>query len=468
MNEEPIILKFGGTSVASRDSILTIVEIVKQQLETRPILVVSAVSGITESLLSLKTATSEEQDLIINSIRNTHLKLVEDLFSEFITRARVMEYIEAQLKAIRSVVSKKGLTNADLDELVSFGEIISSFIISQVLEAGGISSEQVVATRLIVTDNNFQQADFLPIETQKEVKKVLGRLISRKIVPVITGFIGSTKDGHITTLGRGGSDYSASIIGYCMEAKEVQIWTDVDGIYTADPKVVPSSRLISQISYKEASEMANFGAKVLHPKTIKPVIQKNIPVRVLNTFNPSGLGTLITAGSESTMGLKAISFKRRVTLVNIHSVEMLLARGFLAKVFEIFASKNMSVDLVSVSEVNVSVTLDNVDHLDDAVAQLERFAKVSINSNFGIVSLVGEQVASTAHIIREISDLFDEYDISIKMISLGASDTNISLVLEALQIDEAVRVIHDQILLKRVPKSSPVRIQPSFAHSLRR
>lgn len=465
--ESPIVAKFGGTSVATKDAILTIVEIVRRSLASRPVLVVSAISGITDALLALSQVPKARIKVSIGSIRQIHINLVNDLFSDLEIRSEVMNYVDEQLKKVEEVVQRDNLTPPDMDELVSFGEIISSYIITQVLQANGINAEQVISSRIIVTDDNFMQAEFLPEETERNARTILRPILQRGIVPVITGFIGSTRDGQTTTLGRGGSDYSASIIGYCLGAKEVQIWTDVDGIYTADPKTVLSAQLIPEISYREASEMATFGAKVLHPRTIKPAIQKNISVRILNTFNPDGPGTLITANT-GTEGLKAISFMRKTTLINIYSVDMLLARGFLARIFEIFANRNISIDLVSVSEVSVSVTLDSFGQLNEAIKDLERFCTVSVNSNFGIISLVGEKITTAQHLIRDVSELFHQNSIPIRMISLGASDTNISLVLDTDQIEDAVRLIHDKILI-RVSNNiyaHQIELQPNFVHAM--
>jgi len=267
-------------------------------------------------------------------------------------------------------------------------------------------------------------------------------------VPVVTGFIGKTKDGRTATLGRGGSDYSASIIGYALKSKEIQIWTDVDGIYTSDPRVVKNAKLLPQVSYREASEMAAFGAKVLHPRTIRPAIEKNIPVRILNTFHPEARGTLVSP-RPIKKGLKVIAFKRKVTLITIYSAAMLFSRGFLARVFEIFAEQNISVDLVSVSEVSVSVTLDNNENLGRALSELEKISRITVHRDgFGVISLIGEEVVSARNLLNDVSALFNN-KIPIRMISMGASDINISLVLPAEKVVRAVQLIHNKILLKK-------------------
>ena len=443
-----IIAKFGGTSVASAERIRTILGIVQSQLHRRPVIVVSAVSGVTDTLLSLAQVSESQVETAIEGIRQVHERLVNDLFSQEDTRLRVMDYIDEKLREIKSTALKRNLTLEDRDELVSYGETMSSFIIAAFFNSQGIKAKQVIASELIVTDGNFTQAEFLPSETEEKTQRIITPLVEEGIVPVVTGFMGATKEGKITTLGRGGSDYSASILGFALDAEEIQIWTDVDGVYSADPRVVKSARLIPEISYREASEMAAFGAKVLHPRTIRPAIQKNIPIRVLNTFNPDAAGTFIT-GENVTQGLKAVSFKRRTTLVNIYSATMLFSKGFLAKIFEVFSRENISIDLVSVSEVSVSVTLDNDQNLLQAIKELEGFTNVSVSHDFGMISLIGEGLMSSQDVLREVSELFHSNKMPIRMVSLGASDINISLVLNAQDIEKAANLVHDQLLLRR-------------------
>lgn len=281
--ERPIVAKFGGTSVASKEAILTVVEIVRCLIR-RPVLVVSAVSGITDALLKRQ----------IELVRTVHERLVNELFPDIGTRLEIIDYVNQQLKIIGEISKKANLSPAETDRLVSFGEIISSYIISKVLQAHGIASEQVIATKMIVTDDNFTKAEFLLQETQENVRNILRPLIEKGIVPVVTGFIGSTRNGKVTTLGRGGSDYSASIIGFCLKASEIQIWTDVDGVYTANPRIVKNAQLLPVVSYEQALLLAESGAKVLHPKTMGPALKGDIPIRVLNTFNIQNSGTLVT------------------------------------------------------------------------------------------------------------------------------------------------------------------------------
>lgn len=443
-----IVIKFGGTSVATKEAVLAIVAIVKRHRKANPVVVVSAIRGVTKALLALAKCRKGEISGRISAIRAVHEKLVTDVFPAASDVSDIMEYAGAQLARAEELARGGKFTPERMDALVSAGEIISSHIIAYALRTHGVDSEQVISTEIVATDDTFMQAEFLPKETEKSARKILAPLIRRGIVPVVTGFLGCAKDGRTTTLGRGGSDYSASIIGRSLNAKEIQIWTDVDGIFTADPRVVKHARIIKGISYREASEMAAFGAKVLHPRTIRPAVEKNIPVRVLNTFNLGAKGTLVSPRRTGT-GLKAIAFKKNVVLVNVYSDAMLFSRGFLARMFEIFARHQISIDLVSVSEVSVSVTLDSNGTLDTAVKELETFSKVSVHKDsFGVISLIGEGIVSTRDIMTDVSAQFSRHRIPLRMISMGASDINISLVIPAADVVRAANMAHDTFLNK--------------------
>ncbi len=442
-----VILKFGGTSVASSKRILTLCEVVQKELPRKPVLVVSALSGVTDLLLALLNASKSNSGKIIKKLREIHVALIHELFINSQLHNEVLKYVDDKLVELNTLLRKKNKEASFSDQVISFGEILSSFLIAQALNEFGLKATQIIATDLIVTNDNFGSADFEPKVTEVQVKKFLSPLIKQGVIPVVTGFIGATKNGEVTTLGRGGSDYSASILGYTLRAREVQIWTDVDGVYTADPRVVKSAKVIDQISYKEASEMATFGAKVLHPRTIRPAIERNIPVRVLNTFKVDSPGTLITQNNGRSQGLKSIAFKRKATLINIYSTDMLFSKGYLAKIFNIFSEENISIDLVSVSEVSVSVTLDDHPRINNVVTKLKSFASVSHTNSVGMVSLIGEDLIQSTHVLTDVSILLHQYKIPIKMLSFGASNINISFVVDSDNIDKAVKLIHNQILL---------------------
>lgn len=441
-----IIAKFGGTSVSTKERIETICEIVRNE-KRQPIVVVSAIRGVTDLLLSLTTASMSEQEQLLHKIEQIHIYLIGSSWKN--APLELSEYIKNCMGEIRKLLRHKRREASLQDAIVSYGEIMSAFIISNALSTSGIPAKPVIATELIVTDDSFGSAEFLPKQTSQKAKKVLLPLIKKGVVPVVTGFIGSTILGKVTTLGRGGSDYSAAILGFALHADEIQIWTDVDGIFTSDPRFVEGAKVLSNVSYREASELAAFGAKVLHPRTIRPAISAAIPVRVLNTLNPTANGTLIKEKSLKDNHVAAIAAKKKITLVNLYSTDMLLSRGFLARVFSIFAKHNISVDLVSVSEVSVSVSLDNDENLEKALLELQEFTQVTASHNFGMVSLIGEGIVGIQNIMKNIFSVLDQYTIMVKMISLGATDINISLVLASSQVDEAVAVLHKAMILKK-------------------
>ncbi len=448
-----IIVKFGGTSLATAARIKTVCSIVKKELDKKPVLVVSAISGVTDLLLA--GVAFKSKGSAISEIKKIHKKLINDLFRGQ-KQKEVSGYVDFKLIEISKLLNKLRYKKSDVDKIAAFGEIMSSYIITQALEAFGIKAQQVVASDLIVTDNNFGHAEFLPEPTALKIRNILTPLLQENVVPVITGFIGATRNGEITTLGRGGSDYSATIIGLCQKASEIQIWTDVDGVFTADPKIVKRAKLLKQVSYKEASELAAFGAKVLHPRTIKPAIKGNIPVRVLNTLNPSGCGTLICPKPDLLNPITAISYKKKVSLVNIYSTEMLFTEGFLARIFRVFTKHNISVDLVSVSEVSVSVTLENGENLEAGVRDLSKFSSVSLHRNLGMVSLIGEGIVTSTRTIRRIFEILDDNKILVRMVSLGATDINVSLVVKYDQVEKAVNTLHNKLLIKKMNEVSNI------------
>ena len=285
-----IICKFVGTSVSSPIPIKTIQKIVKHHGNDHVVVVVSALSGVTDLLLSLSTGASVQ--MTIKKIRDIHYSLVKSIWTHESEVRKIMLHIDR----IRMQIKKHSETTthkSKIDRLMAYGEIMSSYIIAQALEKVRIHAYQIIASDIIVTDSHFGSADFLPRETKQAVTKMLGPLLKKNIVPVVTGFIGAAKDGRVTTLGRGGSDYTAAILGFCLDAKEVQIWTDVDGMYTSDPRKEKNARLIPEISYQQAFMMASNGAKVLHPRTVMPAEQAQIPIRILNTFCPEKPGTII-------------------------------------------------------------------------------------------------------------------------------------------------------------------------------
>jgi aspartate kinase len=442
-----IVLKFGGTSVSTKERIQTICDIVSSKRSQQPIVVVSAIRGITDLLLSLLSANKTQQKDILHQIEIMHIKLVQSYFGN--DSEDIVAFVKKCVGELKGILQTSANEKELADKIVSYGEILSSYIIAAALRHNGIIAKQIIASQLIVTNNNFTNADFIPDKTKEKIKKVLVPVVEKNVVPVVTGFIGATTNGKVTTLGRGGSDYSAAIVGYGLSVDEIQIWTDVDGIYTADPRIVPTAILLPDVTYREASELAAFGGKILHPRTIRPAISAGIPVRVLNTLNPESHGTMIETTQSRMLRITAVASKKKVMLINLYSTDMLLHKGFLERIFGVFARHDISVDLVSVSEVSVSVTLDNTDNLQNALDELTQFTSVSTRET-GIVSIIGENIVAIPEIMRNIFTVLSVANIHVHMISLGASAINISVVINTDDVSTVVRLLHDSVLVRTV------------------
>ena len=322
--------------------------------------------------------------------------------------------------------------------MLSFGERLSTTLLYYRALDEGVNAEYIDAREIVKTDDSFSSARLLEKESYREIKKTVrpskGRLI------ITQGFIASTLNGITTTLGRGGSDYTATIVGAALGADEVQIWTDVNGIMTCDPRLVNKAKTLKEISYKEAQELAYFGARVIHPATIQPAIEKNIPVVVKNTQNPKAAGTRIIS-SETGKGVKAIAFKKGITVINVISSRMLLAFGFLKKIFEIFEKYKTSVDLISTSEVSVSITVDNTFSIKNITEELSLIGSVSVEEKNTIVSLVGLGVWKRPETLSLVFNALKT--IPIRMVSLGSSDINLSFVVPDKRADETVQLLHN-------------------------
>ena len=432
-----IVMKFGGTSVGGADEIRNVAEIIKSNLGRKPIVVVSAVKKITDKLIELANLAKEGNgDETFSTIKSIHYGILERLSLE--KKLLDSDFNELQ-KAVKSVNGKM-LDAKTLDLFQSFGERMSSKIVAAQLSKNNMEAQAFNAFDLgLITNSDFGNAEPLE-EAYNNLDKNITKL---NVVPVITGFIGKTVNGEITTLGRGGSDYTAGIIGAAINASEIQIWTDVDGIMSADPKIVGNARTLEQVSFAEASELAYFGAKVLHPKTIIPAMEKNIPVRVLNTFNPKGSGTLILNEVEkSNQTVKAITSKRNITLIHVNSKRMLGAYGFLARLFDVFYKYKQSVDVVSTSEVSVSMTTDNGKNVEDIASDLKGIADVKVLKNKAVICVVGEGMRNAPGVSGRVFSVLGKNKINIEMISQGASEINITFVVDGKDAENAVKVLH--------------------------
>jgi aspartate kinase len=442
-------MKFGGTSVADADAIDNVTRIITARLDLAPVVVVSAMGGVTDALLaSVMTAADGQADEAIASLKNTfrrHKAVAEQLLSEAVADAFKIQVDDAAnhiAELLRASAADPVGRPATHDAVLAYGELLSSSLVAKVLSHRGVEARQVDARRCLLTNDEFGAATPLLNETYEETQSILAPLFGARIVPVLGGFIGATLEGKTTTLGRGGSDYTAALVGAALGASEIQIWTDVTGVLTADPRVVPDAQTVERLSYSEAAELAYFGAKVLHPKTIQPAIEDRIPVRICNSREPDQTGTLVGPQTETTpRTVKAIAHKSGVTTVQITSARMLGAYGFLRALFEVFERYRTAVDVVTTSEVSVSLSLDDASALPAIVEELNSLGTVRVEKGRAIICVVGEGLRGTPGIAARVFSTIS--DINVTLISQGASSINFTFAIEEERVKEAVRRLHD-------------------------
>lgn len=453
-----IVMKFGGTSVESAAAIDRVAKIVKSRLAEKPVVVVSAMSKFTDQLVAMANAAgagdrAKALELSLKA-RERHYQAVSELLA-----TAVFTDLHSELEGdfnglddlLRGISAVGELTPRTTDNVTSFGERVNAKIVAAAFEVRGIKSKRVNSRKVIVTDNTFTKAVPQFDETNDRLQEIVKPLLDQAFVPVMGGFIGATKDGIPTTIGRGGSDFSAAIVGAGLDAERIEIWTDVDGMKTTDPNMCSNALRIKNIGFEEAAELAYFGAKVLHPSTLLPAIQKNIPVLVLNSRNPSNEGTVITARAPHCRNpFKAIAAKKRITIIDIVATRMLGAHGFLRSVFEVFDKHRCPVDVVSTSEVSVSLTVDSNEAIPAIAAGLQALGDVKYEGRKAIVCLVGENIRETPGIAGKVFSALS--DINIRMISQGASEINLTFVIEEDEVPKAVRKLHDMFFADPDPE----------------
>ena len=452
-------MKFGGTSVADRAAIERLMAIVRAQRQAGaqqeggdprgPIVVVSALSGVTDRLLGVAAqAGAGDTEGARSSLRELHQRhlTVAEVVTDPGLRAQTMAELEREFAELERVVGAlsvlREVSPRWMDTIAAAGEILSSRVVAAALNAHALPAGWVDARRAVITDGAHQAAAPQFLETTAALMTHADPLLASGRIPVIGGFVGATRDGVTTTLGRGGSDYSAAIVGACLGVAEIQIWTDVDGMLTSDPRIVKDPQVVPHISFAEASELAYFGAKVLHPATIQPAVARNIPVRILNSKRANARGTLITADRPSTdRPLTAVASKKGVTVVDITSTRMLMAHGFLSRLFSVFDRFKTPVDVVTTSEVSVSVTVDDTRHLPDIVEALRGFADVSCEDHMAIVCAVGEGLqrdpALAARVLAAVGDA------PIRLVSQAASRRNITFVIRESDVAAVLSRMHE-------------------------
>src|SRR5574337_271876 len=404
-----IVMKFGGTSVESAASIERVASIVRGQVDRQPVVVVSAMGKTTNRLLAVgadAAAGKREAALAaLAELREYHQRESRPLVVED-DRPKLGALLEAHFRELEEMVHGLAalgeLTPRSADAIASYGEMLSSRILALAFRKFGLPGGHLDARRLIVTDGRHTQAAPLLPETYARLAARVPAVAQHGVV-VMGGFIGASVDGVTTTLGRGGSDYTAALVGAALGAEEIQIWTDVDGVLTSDPALVPGARRVKTLSFDEAAELAYFGAKVLHPSTVLPAKEENIPVLILNSRRPDAGGTRIVARSVPCKNaLKCVASKRGITVVNISSTRMLMAHGFLRRIFEVFDRYETPVDMLATSEVSVSLTIDNPKRLEEICAELRPFAEVSVERDQAILCVVGDNIRSTPGVAARV------------------------------------------------------------------
>jgi aspartate kinase len=440
-------MKFGGTSLGSAERIAGVADRVRERLDRKPVVVVSALSRVTDLLIRAAHIALDggaDWEIATVELLSRHRTVVSELVPAGPSQDRAFAYIDSVVSELRgfytAVQSLGELTPRTLDAIAAIGERLAFEIVSS---APGIRFQAVDARALIVTDESFGRATPIMDETARRVREVLLPIIQAGSVPVIPGFIGATAKGVATTLGRGGSDWSAAVIGAALPAEEIQIWTDVDGMMTVDPKVVAGAKVMPEATFEEAAELAYFGAKVLHPATLKPAVERGIPVRILNSLNPKAPGTLIRSGTEAAHGQpRAIAFKKGISVVLISQPRMLMAYGFVARVFEVFDRHRTPVDLIATSEVSISLTVDEPESLPLVERDLAALGDVKVLRGMAIVSVVGRGFMRQHGLAGRIFQVLR--DVNIVMISFGASDVNVSFVVADDEAEKAVRLLHHE------------------------
>ncbi|MEM4576856.1 MAG: aspartate kinase [Candidatus Nezhaarchaeales archaeon] len=454
-----IVMKFGGVCTSSGANILRIVDIVRRHVEKgdKVILVISAMAGVTDTLINLVNKALfgdvNEIDMLLSNIKYRHIQAcIEAIKNEKLRKEAIQDvenYVQELQTMLKVISYLKEASARTRDRVLAFGEKMATRVVWRALLSENIKAEYFTGGQAgIVTDDNFGQANPLPSLCEEFLKKTLMPLIERDVVPVITGFIGQTIEGVETTLGRGGSDYSATIIGAALEFDEVWVWKDVEGIMTADPKIVPDAKPIPKISYDEATELAYFGAKVLHPLALKPLIEKSIPLRVRSFFNLENPGTIVHRETCNDAIVKAVSMIPRVAIITVSGAGLYEAPLIVAKVFEALYDVSANAVMVSQSssQTNISIVVSE-EKLNVLLKKLKeilpRNCDITWESDVCVIAVVGSGMRGRPGVAAKVFSAVAEKGVNVRMIAQGASELNISLVVKREDAIKAVRALHD-------------------------
>ena len=459
LREKLVVMKFGGTSVEDAKAMLRTAAIVRGRRERglSAVVVVSAMAKVTDQLLAASDAAGRGDKVgalaLSSRLRNRHLDTAGDLLC-----GELLDQIQKEIRhrfdslddLLRGIAAVGELTPRTNDRVVSYGERLSSQMVAAAFAQHGLNGVHVDARHCIITDDHYGKA--VPQEAAIEAKltQIVLPLLEAGQTPVMGGFIGSTAEGITTTLGRGGSDFTAALVGGGLHAGAIEIWTDVNGIMTTDPRICPDALRVKTISFEEAAELAYFGAKVLHPATILPAVQKSIPVWVLNSRNAENEGTKITAVAPPCASpFKSIAAKKKLTIIDVVASRMLMSHGYLKAVFDIFAKYHCAIDMVSTSEVSISVTVDSNERLPEICSELSKIADVKMEGHKALICMVGEDIRGRSGISGRVFSAIRH--VNVRMISQGASEINMSFMVEESDVEEAIRSLHAEFFAEPDP-----------------
>jgi aspartate kinase len=443
-----IVMKFDAGSIGSEDRLHAVARLVQQGLSRKPVVVTSALPKVTDMLLEGAhdaVARKAEHEDRLEEIRQEHEKVARGIVPDGSARKRLLAHVGALVDELRTyytaVYSLEELTPRTLDAVAAIGERLSCELMTAALVQAGVRAQAVDARTIVITDETFCAATPLMEEADRRARIHLKPMLDTGVVPVLGGFMGSTLQGVTTTLGRGGADGTAAILGAALGVEEIQIWTETDGMMTVDPRLAAGAKVIPQVSPEEAAELAYFGAKVLHPVMIQPAVERGVTVRVLNTQEPEGAGTLVSPRENlGPSGPCAVVHRGGITVLTVSQPRMLMAAGFLSRVFDVFNRFHTPVDLIATSEVSVSLTIDDSEHLGEIKAELAQLGEVRILRSMAIVALVGRGFFRYAGLASRIFDAL--CDVNVVLISFAASDVNISVVVEEQDSERAVHALH--------------------------
>jgi aspartate kinase len=458
-----VVMKFGGTSVADQTAVERLIAIVRAQRQADaqqeggdargPIVVVSALSKVTDRLLGIAANAGagdiEGAKTNLRDLRQRHTTICKVIVDP-LQREQVIQFLDQEFDGLERIVHAlavlREVSPRWLDAIAATGEILSSRIVAAALTSHGLLATWIDARRAVVTTGDHTAAAPLFQETTAALMAHVDPPLAAGRVPVMGGFVGATADGVTTTLGRGGSDYSAAIVGACLGAGEIQIWTDVDGMLTADPRIVGDPFVVPHLSFAEASELAYFGAKVLHPATMAPAVRAGIPIRVLNTWQPDAHGTRVVAQlAAGERGIKSIATKSPIAAVNVVASEMMFQYGFLERIADAFARHEVVVDVIATSEVSVALTVDANARLAPVVAELQAFSEVSVVRDLALVSVVGEELRDGLAVQARIFATLAELSVRAEMASYGATRNNLSIVVPRERLKDVVDGLHERL-----------------------